>query len=805
METLIDVLQHRVRTTPDEIVYRFLVDGEDNEQTLTYGELDRKARVVSFEILQKCSPGARALLIYPSGLDFIVAFLACFYSKVIAVPAYPPRKNHKLERLSLVFQDSLFEKRVNFRYPLTLPTEILIGEKSIKGITENISIEFASIEVEDLDDLSDCCKGDTGIVFFTLPNDEVIELDCKIVKTFSTRLVVVYKEERVLIGRSCFIQSLDVDSLGMILTNTQTFGLAEDKFSKMESLKDLPVLKTDSVDESRSPGDCKPLKIVSNDTAFLQYTSGSTGNPKGVMVSHQNIMANCLSIAHSGEIDERSCSVSWLPMFHDMGLIYGIFLPLYAGIQAILMDPLSFLQQPFRWLVAISKYQATHSVAPNFAYELCSNVVNESELSKLDLSTWRVAFNGAEPISAETLRKFAQKFSVCGFHPKTAYPCYGMAEATLIITGSKVSSLPNVLYLDTKKFSSNHIVVVDETQMDHKKVKQLVGCGYACCGHEVIIVDTQTRDECSEHTIGEVWFSGPSVTQGYWDKPGLTTEIFHAYTNGGKGPYLRTGDLGFLHKEELYVTGRFKDLIIIGGKNYYPQDIEMIVSESHESLVINGSVAFSIYTEEGEGVVVFQEIQRTYVRKVDKSKVIQAILKAVSTQYALGLHGIVLLKPGRLPRTSSGKVQRFQCKYDYFYYLFGEIESLGMWDKDICPLPTISSQEIYKAPKNEIEEKLAAAWCQVLRLERVGVHDAFLEVGGTSILASVLNKLLTEEFCREFEIADIFEHPTVATFADFIEQGAPQLDIVSRSQVQSSSNAKKRKNARDKRKKRSKK
>ncbi|NJM65763.1 MAG: AMP-binding protein [Acaryochloris sp. RU_4_1] len=428
-------------------------------------------------------------------------------------------------------------------------------------------------------------------------------------------------------------------------------------------------LATDKLESHPAETWKTPAEVDPDRIAMLQYTSGSTGTPKGVMISHRNLMHNAAvtyeAMAHSAE----SCFISWLPIYHDMGLIGGILQPLYGGFPCVLMPPATFLQSPYRWLKAISDYRGTTSGAPNFAYELCTQKITPEQLETLDLSSWTVAFNGAEPIRSETLGRFCEKFALCGFRAKAFYPCYGMAEATLMVTGGTPQALPCYKTLSTPDLEANQVV---EVLADHDESQVLVGCGQTMPGQKVVIIHPETLQQCSPQSVGEIWFSGSSVGQGYWQRPDETAGTFQASLANGEGPFLRTGDLGFLQDGELFVTGRLKDLIIIRGRNLYPQDIEQTVEQSHPSLRLGGGAAFAIAINQTERLVVAQELE--FRQKPDSEEVISAIRQGISEHHDVQVYGVVLLKPGSIPKTSSGKIQRGACRAAF---LQGELNAIA--------------------------------------------------------------------------------------------------------------------------------
>jgi len=423
-------------------------------------------------------------------------------------------------------------------------------------------------------------------------------------------------------------------------------------------------------------------EISSDGIAFLQYTSGSTTMPRGVMVSHGNLMYNLYLIQRYYEHSPDSQGVIWLPPYHDMGLIGGILQPLYSGFPVTLMSPVAFLQRPFRWLKAISRFKATTSGGPNFAYDLCVRRITAEQRSALDLSSWDVAFNGAEPIDHEILERFTEYFAPCGFRYEAFYPCYGLAEATLMVSGGFKADRPIIKKFQLSALEQNKVVM---DTGNNESTRSLVGCGQTMPGQKIVIVDPVSLTLCPADEIGEIWVSGPSIAPGYWNRQSETAHTFKAYVADTKeGPFLRTGDLGFLKDGELFVTGRLKDLIIIDGINHYPQDVEKTVEQSHNSLRVSCCAAFSINTDQGEQLVVAAEVDHRYLPKpslqcnditpdrklthrvlLDVKEIVKTIRKAVSEYHDLQVYDIILLKAGSIPKTSSGKIQRHACKARY--------------------------------------------------------------------------------------------------------------------------------------------
>lgn len=407
----------------------------------------------------------------------------------------------------------------------------------------------------------------------------------------------------------------------------------------------------------------KETTITKEDVAFLQYTSGSTNNPKGVIVTHDNLMTNFDFSEKAFEMGPDRQMVSWLPPYHDMGLIGGILQPLYSGMRTTLISPVSFIKKPLRWLTAISECGKNGKIisgAPNFAYEVCVNKISDDQIGDLDLSNWTLAFNGAEPIRAATLEEFSQKFKSTGFKKEYFFPVYGLAEGTLLVSAGKVPALPIVKKVNKLLLEDNNVTDKAENEED---IIEKVGCGVELEGQKLRIVDPATKIECDENVVGEIWISGPNVAKGYWENETETEMAFNcAIDNQNDASYFRTGDLGFISEKELYVTGRLKDLIIIRGKNHYPQDIEFTVQTSHEALRKDCGAALSIEENGEEKLVIIQEVKRDYKRKIDKEEIISIIRSAVSKEHQLVPAHIVLIEPSSFPKTSSGKLQRRASK-----------------------------------------------------------------------------------------------------------------------------------------------
>lgn len=582
---LIEMLRYNAEITPDTTVFTYLIDGEDEEEPLTFKELDEQVRLIASRLQKTPGSGGRVLLLYPPGLDYIRGLFACFYAGSVAVPTYPPDIS-RLER--------------------TMP-------------------RFLSI-VRD---------AQPAIALTTSP-----------ILMMAQSLLRNYEE---------------LDGIEWIATDD--------------------VIKQDSADLL----DWRKPELGEDSLAFLQYTSGSTAEPRGVMLSHGNLLHNLDAICCAFEIQSGDRAVFWLPFYHDMGLIGGILAPVYCGAGCLLLSPLDFLQRPLRWLNAISRSKATISGGPNFAYDLAVRKVTPEQKKELDLSSWKIAFNGAEPVRADTLARFAETFRDCGFERDAFYPAYGLAEATVFVTGGERSEYPLVKAFDQENLKIGR-VVPHKGEPDSGGISQdinyqkLVSAGTPRRDIQVHIVDPETAEILGNPTdanthVGEIWVGGRSVAGGYWNRDRESDRVFYAKLREYPGQrFMRTGDLGFKYRGELFIAGRLKDLIILDGFNHYPQDIELTVERSHPALRPGCSAAFSIDVRDREQLVVVAEVAKPkYFAELENEGKVQltyemitrAIVNAVSQQHDLRVHDVVLLKPGSVPKTSSGKIQRHACKAGY--------------------------------------------------------------------------------------------------------------------------------------------
>lgn len=425
-----------------------------------------------------------------------------------------------------------------------------------------------------------------------------------------------------------------------------------------------------------------------DDVALIQYTSGSTSEPKGAALSHANVMHNVSWFDDGWDHDPSTVLVNWLPAFHDLGLVYGILAPLWGGFVGVQMSPIEVIQRPVAWLRAISAHRGTHSCGPNFIYDLCARKVGDDERRHLDLASWRVALTAAEPVRAETMARFAERFSAVGFRARTFCPGYGLSEATCKVVAVAHDAEPTILTLRADQLE-RHVVDPSPPGPDARTV---VGCGRPGKGVDVRIVDPATLRPCAPARVGEVWVSGPGVARSYWSQAGATEECLRARIAGGDDtPFLRTGDLGFLRDDELYITGRIKDMIIVRGANHYPQDIEHTVQDAHASVRAGCCAAFAYESDGEERLVVVAEVERTAL----PPEVIGAITRAIAEVHGLRAHRVALLRAGTIPKTTSGKIQRQACKRALFSHAL-----------DVVAEQSEGRQDVAVKARNEVRAKV---------------------------------------------------------------------------------------------------
>ncbi len=529
--------------------------------------------------------------------------------------------------------------------------------------------------------------------------------------------------------------------------------------------------------------------VQSESLAFIQYTSGSTSKPRGVMVSHKNLLANSKIINVAFGCTSEDSGVTWLPHYHDMGLIGGLLQTIYAQGTSTVLAPASFLQQPMRWLRTISEYRAKISGAPDFAYDLCARKATPEACEGLDLSCWKTAFSGAEMVRAETLDRFTAAFEPYGFSPEAFYPCYGLAEATLLVSGGSQENAPARCTIDQRKLAINQAIIVDDNA-SHSKT--LISSGTQRPAQRFVIVHPETKQICNDREIGEVWVQGPSVSEGYYNQPEISDALFRATTADGQGPFLRTGDLAFIDEGELYITGRIKDLILIRGQNLYPDDIERTATNVDKSFRAGFCAAFTVEVNNQEQLVIAQEIEPR-VRNLDHETAIFNIRQKVAAEHEVSVYAVVLLKAGDLPQTSSGKTQRFACRQKF---LEDDWKPIATWKFDAAsdqdsdahekPVPTpadvkevISSSNTALPPAEEIQNWLIDRISSRLMLpsHRILPDSPFIDLGLSSLDAVEITSDLSRYLQRELSPTAIYQYPTISELAKQLATGNQLLAL----------------------------
>ena len=561
--------RHAIRYA-DKLAFCFIGDDSREAGRITYAEVDRRARAAAVALQRAgVGGGARALLLFDSGIDYIVAFFGCAYAGVIAVPAYPPMQHRQRWR-------------------------------RLEGVADDA-------------------------------------------------------------GASAILATRGgLDQMAGWLDGTPV-------------MQGLQRIALDEVDEQLADA-WTPVAVDGRVLAYLQYTSGSTGQPKGVMVTHANLLHNQRAMVEGFGIPREAAYVTWLPIFHDMGLIGTILQPFYLGSACFLMSPFAFVKRPTMWLDAISRYRALVSWAPNFAYDLCAMRVSAEEKARLDLTCWRVAANAAEPVRADTFDRFARAFAECGLAPSAMSPSYGLAEGTLLVSATPAGMPAVTATLDAAAFGEGRV----RAAADEREQVTVASSGRVIGGQTVRIVDPETCEETAPDRVGEIWVKGDSVARGYWQKPAETARTFaNVCTTDGEGPFLRTGDLGFLLDGELFVSGRLKDIIIVRGQNYYPQDLEYSAFTAHHSLRPGNAIAFGFEQEGEERVAIVQEVRKGVSAGAVTDQAIDTIRRQLLLEHGLAVSVVALIEPDYLPKTSSGKIQRRLCRRQLEA---GELPVLARWD-----------------------------------------------------------------------------------------------------------------------------
>ena len=644
VQTLVDLLDYRAAQQPEHVVFRFINSDGREDGSLTFAQLQRRARTIAAHLAEHVVPGDRVVLLVPPGLDYVAAFFGCLCAGAVAVPAYPPNPRRADPRVARIVADCGAR--------LALATDALMAR--LDGWLA-LTPEVAGLTWLDAARLS---EGDAGAW--------------------------------------------------------------------------------------RAPS------VTGVSLAMLQYTSGSTGDPRGVMLAHSNLLHNSATIHRVSAHRPGDNGVFWLPPFHDMGLIGGILQPVYAGLSAALMAPATFLQRPFRWLEAMSRYRATTSGAPNFAYDLCVERITDDERASLDLSAWRTSFNGAEPIRADTIERFSESFAPSALRRDVILPCYGLAEGTLIVSGGPAERPPLLVHADRRALESGEL----REPVSGAPAAVLVASGCPVPDETVAIVDPDRRVRCSEGDVGEIWVAGASVAAGYWNRPEETIATFQARLSGSSEAFLRTGDLGVLVGGQLVVTGRLKDLVILDGRNYYAHDIEVAGERSHPNLRAGYSAAFSVPGEPRERLVLVAEVTRHHKSEED-SALFQAIRTELAGRVGIVPDEIVLIRQNTIPRTSSGKIQRRACRVAY---LGGSLDVVGRWK-------TKGSDVV--APKDAITAFVIDWVREELAVDpaRLDPRTSLRDLGLDSLAATRLMVALEGRFGRRIDPARLWEQPDIGSLA----------------------------------------
>ena len=564
LTTLLDVAIEHAHARGDQQFLLWLDRGQYESCSYTFAELERRAKALAVHMLDATAGQRRdgqqgaALIATKPGPEFIVAFFACIYAGMAAVPVLPLKPDEPAARLLIILEDAG-------------ASAILTDQPTLRTIQRRTEI------------------------------------------TDRVPLLAIGECDPALAQRWRY-----------------------------------PVVDAESV-------------------AFIQYTSGSTGFPKGVVITHRNLMSNQRMITAAMNHDSNTVFVSWCPVYHDMGLIGNLIQPFCLGVRSVLMSPLAFIANPINWLQAISKYRGTTSGGPNFAYELCLSRIDEQQIATLDLSCWKVAFNGAEPIRADTLRRFADAFAAAGFDSKAIYPCYGMAEGTLMVTGKHFPDLYSTLMVDKEQLEHHRAHIVADPGRHSGTTVEIVSCGRRMAGCDVLIVQPDLRTALGDLHIGEVWVCAESVSREYKNQAALSSERLRARLAGQDGGpvYLRSGDLGFMYQGQLYITGRSKELIIVAGKNHYPQDIEATVKAALvQEYQVDPTFACAAFAVEVDGAERMSLVLYVHGRTASRLPIEMArklIRTAVTRHHALTPHEVRIVSC-RLPVTSSGKLKRIKCK-----------------------------------------------------------------------------------------------------------------------------------------------
>jgi len=639
--TLIDSLRVCIEANPDKLALTYLEDGWRPTDSLTFLELDQKAKVIASVLGNRFPKKERILLVYPEGVEFLPAYLGCVYAGMVAVP--------------VPFPDAIRLKR-------------------------------------------------------TLPR----------------------------------IQAILEDVQAHVILSVARFN------SEVESYFGLPLLATDTLPHVTGES-WQPATALPDDLIHLQYTSGSITTPKGVMVSHRNLIQNIADTDEVWPYTPESVSLVWMPHVHDFGLVEGLLRPFLAGIPNNVISPTAFIKRPIRWLQAITKYRISHTGGANFAFEYCVDRTTSDERRDLDLSCWKVAAVGAEPVRPQTLIQFSETFAPFGFQEVTFCQGYGLAEATMLLSAKARGIRTRYKTFDFGKNQKSF----------------LTACGRAHGTSNILIVDPEKRVTLSDGQVGEIWATGPNITQGYWNKPEETQKVFQAYLeNTDEGPFLRTGDLGLIQDGDLFITGRLKDMFILHGQNYYPQDIEWAIEDCHRALHGCRGAVFTFEKDGQEKIVVVQELIRRGTPDEEFPVIARAIQETVGSDFELPLHSIILVRRGDLPKTASGKIRRQACREAL---LEGSLHGIFTWKDD-----QVAERQESK-PLDDMTRAVLQIWQELLKRQDIGVNDNFFALGGDSLTALRLTLLVEEKFSKPIRPL-FFTDPTVTRLvAGLKEEGATGL------------------------------
>ncbi|MDX2679235.1 polyketide synthase [Streptomyces soliscabiei] len=670
VESIVDVVAQRADRLNKKAALILLAEGEHEAQRVTFGDFDRRARSFAAQLQERRMGGERVLILLPQGLEYAVAFMGCLYAGAIAVPAFPPNKSRRGER--------------------------------IEGIVADCGAKMAVVGAQRAD-----------AIRLELPADCVV------------------------------------------LTDEEISSNAAGQWTR-------PAMQID-------------------DVAYLQYTSGSTSAPRGVMVTHRNLMHQLRLLNDALALTADEVSVSWLPLFHDFGLVAGLMYPLAVGATNVMMAPVDFVQKPVRWLEALSRYRAALTFGPNFSLDLCCDRVGPELREGLDLSSLRLFMIGAEPVRPQSMERFAATFSDSGFTLDRFNLAYGMAESTLAVTVRTPRMPLTITSFDGDEVGRGRLVPVPDGTAGSRR---LPSNGDLALETDLLIVDPETCEPCPDGTAGEIWLGGDTVAAGYWGREEATYQTFGGRLADGRGPYLRTGDLGARLGGDTYITGRRKDLIIIRGVNHYPHDIELTVADAHHALTRDKGVAFSVDRDGEERLVIVTELSREHFREVAPEEVVTAIRQAVAEEHDIAVHAVALLRPARLPLTSSGKVRRQTAKQ---LFLADELAPIHTFvapgePAAVDPAPgaptgaaqTVSRAELVSWLRNRI------ALATKLEPQHITTDQPFGSFGLDSVTLVSLSGELSDHLGRPVNPREMYNHPTIEQLATAL---APQDALATAGQL----------------------